>query len=88
MGIEPKLEISYFDLETKKLGTIKGEDLEKQIDKLKQVLEYALKKMQKLGNYELSEFTASAGVELGAWILKADGSVSFKWEKPKSTSSK
>lgn len=81
MSIESSLEIKYIDSKTKDLQTIKGKDLEDQIDKLKRVLEYALKKMQKLGDYELTEFAATAGIELGAWILKADGAVSFTWEK-------
>ena len=81
MSHESELEIKYLDSNTKGLETIKGKDLEDQIDKLKRILEYALKKMQKLGDYELTEFTASAGIELGAWILKSDGAVSFQWKK-------
>lgn len=61
--------------------TLRGRKLEDQIDKLKRVLEYVLKKMQKIGDYEVSEFTAFAGIELGVWVLKADGSVSITWEK-------
>lgn len=80
-----KLEIQYFDSTRKALVTIKADKFQDQIDKIKNVLEYALKKMQKLGNYELTEFTASAGIELGVWILKANGDVSFKWEKSKKT---
>lgn len=83
MNNEPELEIQYVDSVRKALVTIKGDKLQDQIDKIKNVLEYSLKRMQKLGDYELTEFTASAGIELGAWILKADGGVSFKWEKPK-----
>jgi hypothetical protein len=37
-----------------------------------------LGKMQNFGDYELSEFTASLGVELGALVPKTDGSITIK----------
>lgn len=81
---ESELEILFLDTAEDKtsLRSLKGKDLTDQIDKLKRAIEYMLRKMEKLGKYELSEFTATAGIELGAWIFKADGSISMKWTKP------
>jgi len=76
-----ELEILYVDEKTKEIARLSGKDLTDQLDKLKRAIEYMLRKMQKLGDYELSEFTATAGVELGVWIFKADGSIQMKWTK-------
>jgi hypothetical protein len=82
MSSEPKFEITYFDTRTNRLASIKGRDFAEQLDKLKKAIEYMLGKMQKLGDYELSEFTAKAGVEADVWVLKANGSIEMKWTKP------
>ena len=81
MSVESELEVLYVDEKAKKVGRLSGKDLTVQLEKLKRALEYMLGKMQRLGDYELSEFTATAGVELGAWIFKADGAIQMKWEK-------
>jgi hypothetical protein len=81
MIAEPELEVLYVNQETKTIARLKSRDLTDQLDKLKKALEYMLRKMQKLGDYELSEFTAKAGVELGVWIFKADGAIEMKWTK-------
>ena len=81
MSAESKLEVLYVDEKTKTVERLSGKDLTDQLEKLKKALEYVLKKMQRLGDYELSEFTATAGVELGAWIFKADGAIQMKWKK-------
>jgi hypothetical protein len=79
--VKEEFEVTYFDPEEKAPKTLKGKDFEDQIDKLKRALEAVLKKMQKLGDYEINEFTAKVGIELGIFILKADGSISITWEK-------
>lgn len=81
MSIEPEFEIKYLDSGTGTIETLKSKDMQEQIDKIKRVLEYVLKQMQVLGDYEISEFTASASIEAGAWILKANGAVSITWNK-------
>ena len=86
MSAEPELEVLYVDRTTKTIARLSGKDLTDQIDKLKKALEYMLGKMQKLGDYKLSEFTATAGVELGVWIFKADGSIQMKWTKSQNKS--
>jgi hypothetical protein len=73
----------YVDPLRNEMAFIKGPDFSDQLDKLKSAIEYMLKKMEKLGDYELSEFTATAGVEAGFWVLKANGSIEMKWAKPK-----
>jgi hypothetical protein len=83
MDSEQKFEITYLDNQTKRLASIKERDFADQLDKLKLAIERMLKKMEKIGDYELSEITAKAGVELGVWIFKADGSIEMKWAKPK-----
>jgi len=83
MSSEAEFEIMYFDPEKNQMARLKGRDFAEQLDKLKRAIEYMLGKMQKLGNYELSEFTAKAGVEAGIWVLKANGSIEMKWAKPK-----
>ena len=82
MSSESKFEVTYLDTETNLLASIKGKDFADQLDKLKLAVEHMLRKMEKVGDYELSEITAKAGVELGAWIFKADGSIEMKWTKP------
>jgi hypothetical protein len=62
---------------------LKGPDFSGQIDKLKSALESLLGKMEKFGSYELTDITAKVGIELGALIFKADGSIEMKWSKPK-----
>jgi len=81
MNSEPRLEIMYVDPLKNQMALLKGRDFTDQLDKLKSAIEYMLKKMEKLGDYELSEFTAKAGVEMGAWVLKANGSIEMKWKK-------
>ena len=76
-----EFEIQYLDSKTGRLETLKGRDMTDQIRKIKRALEYMLEQMQKLGDYEVSEFTCSAGIEIGAWVLKANGSVSMTWKK-------
>lgn len=76
------LEIKYLNKESMQLESIRGDEIEDQLDKIKQVLEYALKEMSQLGDYTLNEFTAKVGSELGAWILTADGSIALTWKKP------
>jgi hypothetical protein len=83
MDSEPKFEITYLDNQTRRLASVKGKDFADQLDKLKMAIEHMLQKMEKVGDYELSEITAKAGVELGVWIFKADGSIEMKWAKPK-----
>jgi hypothetical protein len=83
MSSELKFEVTYLDTETNLLASIKGKDFADQLDKLKLAVEHMVKKMGKVGDYELSEITAKAGVELGAWVFKADGSIEMKWTKPK-----
>jgi hypothetical protein len=83
MGSEPKFEVTYLDTETNLLASIKGKDFADQLDKLKLAVEHLVREMEKVGDYELSEITAKAGVELGAWIFKADGSIEMKWTRPK-----
>jgi len=83
MSSEPKFEIKYLDIKAMKLASVKGIDFSDQIDKLKKAIQQLLEKMEKFGPYELSEITAKAGIELGALIFKADGSIEMKWEKPK-----
>jgi hypothetical protein len=77
--------IRYFDTTTGKneLALIKGREFGDQLDKLKKAIEYMLEKMQKLGDYELSEFTAKAEIQAGLPVLKATGSIEMKWTKPK-----
>jgi len=77
-----ELEILYVDEKTKEIAQLSGKDLTDQLDKLKRAIEYMLGKMQKLGAYELSEFTTTIGVELGVWIFKANGSIQMNWTKP------
>jgi hypothetical protein len=82
MSSKPKFEVMYLDSKKNQILTIKGIDFSDQLDKLKQAIEHMLEKMETLGPYELSEITAKAGVELGVWIFKADGSIEMKWTKP------
>jgi hypothetical protein len=83
MSSERTLGIMYIDHLKNEMFLLKGKDFTDQLDKLKSAIEYMLGKMAILGDYELSEFTAKAGVELGAWVLKADGSIEMKWTKAK-----
>jgi hypothetical protein len=83
MRSEPKFEIMYVDPLKNRMALLKGRDFADQLDNLKSAIEYMLKKMEKLGDYELSEFTAKAGVEAGFWVLKANGSIEMKWTKAK-----
>ena len=76
------LEIMYLNKESMQIESMRGVDIEDQIDKIKQVLTYALNEMSQLGDYSLNEFTATIGIELGAWILTADGSIALTWKKP------
>jgi hypothetical protein len=81
MSSEPTLSITYFDHLKNQMAFLRGRDFTDQLDKLKSAIEYMLKKMEKLGDYELSEFTAKVGVEMGVWVFKADGSIEMKWTK-------
>lgn len=81
MSSESSLSIAYRDHLTNEMALLKGRDFSDQLDKLKSAIEYMLKKMEKLGDYELSEFTAKVGVEMGMWVFKADGSIEMKWTK-------
>jgi hypothetical protein len=81
MRSKDQLEMMYFDSRKNQILLLKGNDLTSQIDKLKKTVEHMLGKMQKFGDYELSEFTASLGVELGALVFKANGSIQMKWMK-------
>ena len=79
---ESELEVKYFDDATRSIASIKGKDFTEELKKIKKAIEYILSEMQTIGTYELSEFTATAGVEASVWVLKANGSVSMKWTKP------
>jgi hypothetical protein len=81
MSSESTLSITYHDHLTNRMAYLKGRDFTDQLDKLKSAIEYMLKKMEKLGDYELSEFTAKAGVKAGFWVLEANGSIEMKWKK-------
>lgn len=81
MSSEPVIGISYLNEERNKILLLKGKDFDDQLDRLRRAIEYMLEKMQKLGDYELSEFTATVGVELGVWVFKANGSITMKWTK-------
>ena len=81
MSSEPHIELFYLNHLRNKVLPLKGKDFTDQLDKLKRAIEYMLQKMQKLGDYELSEFTATAGVELGVWVFKTNGSIMMKWTK-------
>ena len=73
------LEISY--IEKNEARSLKGKDLENEIDKLVSALKYMLEKTKDIhGEYKLTEFTATAGLKLGVWILEANGGVTLKWE--------
>jgi hypothetical protein len=60
MSSEPTLGIMYVDHLKNQMALLKGRDFADQLDKLKSAIEYMLKKMERLGDYELSEFTAKA----------------------------
>lgn len=81
MSSESRLSITYHDHLQNRMALLQGRDFTDQLDKLKLAIEYMLKKMEKLGDYELSEFTAKAGVEMGVWVLKANGSIEMTWKK-------
>jgi hypothetical protein len=83
MSEEPKFEVMYLDTEKNKIASLKGPDFSGQIDKLKSAIDHLLEKMEKFGPYQLSEITAKVGIELGALIFKADGSIELKWTIPK-----
>jgi len=76
-------EVKYLDPQSKELASLKGADFTGQIDKLRSAIENLLGKMEKIGPYELTDMTAKVGIELGALIFKADGSIEMKWSKPK-----
>ena len=81
MGSKDQFEMMYFDSRKNQILLLKGGELVGQLDKLKKAIESMLGKMQKFSDYELSEFTASLGVELGALVFKANGSIQMKWTK-------
>jgi hypothetical protein len=81
MTFEKDFEISYLDESVNAVKTVKASDLKKDIDKMKDLCLHVLKTMQTLGDYELAEFSASASIEANVWIIKANGGVTFKWEK-------
>ena len=83
MKSEPKFELTYFDECSNQIASIKGKDFAEQLEKLKKAIAYMLREMQTIGGYELSEFTATAGVEASVWVLKANGAIEMKWTKPK-----
>lgn len=83
MRSESTFELRYVNPLNNQMALLKGRDFADQLDKLKSAIEYMLKEMEKLGDYELSEFTAKAGVEAGFWVLKANGSIEMKWTKAK-----
>jgi hypothetical protein len=83
MSKEPKFELKYYDTQAKRARTIKGQDFANQFDKIKKAIEYMLGQMETLGHFELSEFTATAGLEANVFFLKADGSIEMKWTRIK-----
>jgi len=82
---EPNFQITYYDRgrHRNRVALIKERDFDDQLDKLRKALDYMLGKMQKLGDYEISEFTAKAELQAGVPVLKATGSIEMKWTKPK-----
>jgi len=73
----------FFDAHNKQYVELKGVDVEAQLEKLKLAVERMLGKMKKIGDYELSEFTAHVGGEL---VFKADGFIEMTWKKPEKKS--
>ncbi|MHA2174805.1 MAG: hypothetical protein ACXAB2_03690 [Candidatus Hodarchaeales archaeon] len=83
MSFDKDFEISYLDESVNAVKKVKASDLKKDIDRMKNLCLHVLKTMQTLGNYELAEFSANASIEADVWIIKANGGVTFKWEKKK-----
>ena len=81
---ETAFEIKYVDAEKNLVSELKGADVVAQLEKLRLAISAMLQKMEKIGAYELSEFTATVGVEAGILIFKANGSIEMTWKKPKS----
>jgi hypothetical protein len=79
MGNEELVVYYIKDNERKRMDQARIED---QIDKLVNLLKYLLSKLKDISeDFQIEEFTARAGVELNAWILKADGGIEIKWER-------
>ena len=81
---EANLEIKYYDSEKNVVSEARVRDIADQLDKIKKAIDLMLKKMENIGTYELSEFTATVGVEAGVVVFKATGEISMTWKKPKS----
>lgn len=73
-------EIQYVDKDAVK--TLKGENLEREFEKLLASLKYILGKVKDVhDDYKLDNFTASIGVSFGAWVVTAEGGITLTWTK-------
>lgn len=72
--------ISYLG-KNNEVAHVKGKDLQKEMDKIKSLIDDILNRMKKIGDYELSEFTASFGIEAGIWVFTTKGGITFTWKK-------
>jgi hypothetical protein len=81
---ENNFEVKYVDTEKNVVAELKGKDIADQLEKIKKAINLMLKKMEKVGDYELTEFTATVGVEAGVVVFKATGEIAMTWKKPKS----
>lgn len=78
---ETDFEIKYVDSEKNMVAELKGKDFSDQLEKIKKAVNIVLQKMEKIGAYELREFTATAGIEAGILVFKATGEISMTWKK-------
>lgn len=80
--VSEDIELNYIDRHKMTSAQLRGKSLDDQIDKLVRALKRILEKMMDISDdFHITEFTAKAGVELGALILKADGGIEVKWER-------
>ncbi len=83
MNSELDFEIAYVEPKTHMIAEVKGVNIVAQLEKMKTAIKKMLQKMEKIGDYELSEFTVTVGIEAGILIFKTDGSIEMTWKKPK-----
>lgn len=76
-------EFAWWDEFNKKVQKFGKPDLEEHLEKIGESLRLSLKKLENISGYELSEFTATIGVEGNIILLTAKGSVTLKWTKIK-----
>jgi hypothetical protein len=74
-------ELAWWDEFNKKVRKFGNPDLERQLEKIGESLRLPLKQLENISGYELSEFTATIGVEGSVILLTAKGSVTLKWTK-------